>query len=194
MEYDEGSTLQKAYSLDDGYYVMTSGTRFGPHIFIRQEFFPLPAEEDTYVPLILQNRDVHSAIGKIDINGIPEAAAHRGGLIIAILGSRGHEPTNHAIRELESLAAELNKDYTTPLLVIGNARIDGIDLLFRMPEAPESLLRELSAIGKPGLTLPVVAVCDGEGKVYYISKGYNPALASSIKYARETIFNFILID
>ena len=194
MEYDEGSTLQKAYSLDEGYYVLTSGTRFGPHIFIRQEFFPLPAGEDTYVPMILRNRDRHPVIGKIDIKDIPEAAAHRGGMIIAVLGSRSDEPTNHAIRELESLAADLNKNYSTPLLVTGNARIEGIDLIFRLPEPPESLLQSLSAMGKPGLTLPVVAVCDGSGKVYYVSKGYNPALASNIQYARHTICSIILID
>ena len=194
MEYDEGSTLQKVYSLDEGYYVMTSGTRSGSYIFVRQEFFPLPAGEDTYVPLILQNRDTHPVIGKIDIDNIPEAAAHRGAMIIAILGSRNEEPTNHAIREIESLAADLNKNYSTPLIVTGNARIEGIDLIFRLPEAPEGLLSDLSEIGKPGLTLPVVAVCDGAGKVYYISKGYNPALASSIYYARHTIFNIILVD
>lgn len=195
MEYDEGSTLQKAYSLDEGYYVLTSGTRFGGYIFVRQEFFPLPAGEDTYVPLILQNRDIsRPVIGNIDISSLPDDAAHRGAMIIAVLGSRTEEPTNHAIRELESLAADLNKNYSTPLIVTGNARIEGIDLIFRLPEAPESLLKSLSDIGKPGLTLPVVAVCDGEGKVYYISKGYNPSLASNIYYARHTIFNIILVD
>ncbi len=163
MEYDEGSTLQKAYSLDEGYYVLTSGTRFGPHIFVRQEFFPLPAGEDTYVPMILQNRDEPlPVIGKINIKDIPESSVHGDGLIIAVLGNRSDEPTNHAIRELDSLGPEKNI------------------MTFSMHKAPGSLCRSLSSIGKPGLTLPVVAVCDDAGKVYYISKGYNPSLASSI--------------
>ena len=50
-----------------------------------------------------------------------------------------------------------------------------------LPEADEDLIASLSATGTPGFKLPVIALCDSFGRIYYISKGYNTSLANDLK-------------
>ena len=181
MEFDENAPFTLSYELECGYYLLTSGTRLQDgSVLAHMEFFTLPEGETAGAPLVFRQQEGKcSVIGGFDANSLLDASG-RGMFLLAILGSRGDEPTNHALRELETAAPALNA-WGRPLVVIGNVCPKGTDTVAMLPEADEDLIASLSATGTPGFKLPVIALCDSFGRIYYISKGYNTSLANDLK-------------
>ena len=154
-------------SLDEGYYMLTSGTRLADgSVLSHAEFFPVPADADTEVPLVMRSAENRiSVLGTMDADRfLPQTG--RGYYLLAVLGDRD-EPSVHAKRQLEALAPVL-KEWGRPVLLEKDE--DG------------SILEMLCAGCKSeSRQKPVVTICDSFGRIVYFSQGYNTSLAEDIK-------------
>ena len=180
MEYEEDGPFRLSYDLDSGYYVMTSGTRLQDgSVLAHMEFFELAGGSRTFIPLVLRKQEGKlSVIGNFDAESLLGATG-RGIFLLAIMGDRNDEPTNHALRELDAAADVLNA-WGRPVVVAGPACPEKPVNTVRIPDVDESLLNALEQTGAPGRTLPIIALCDSFGRIFYISKGYNTSLANDL--------------
>ena len=180
MEYEEEGPFRLSYALDSGYYLLTSGTRLQDgSVLAHMEFFELAGGGRTFVPLVLRKQEGKlSVIGNFDAESLLGATG-RGIFLLAIMGDRNDEPTNHALRELDA-AAEILNAWGRPVVVVGPACPEIPANTVRIPDVDDSLLNAMEQTGAPGRTLPVIALCDSFGRIFYISKGYNTSLAGDL--------------
>ena len=171
-------------NFEPGYYLLTSGIRLSDgSVKCHLEFFPLETQAE--VPLVLNNRTEEGlpVIGSIDaeMTYLPAGATEevsilstvgRGSFLLAVLG-RNDEPSSHARREL-SAAANALKAWDRPVLVIDPA--SGM----ADPDGKVARMLDRSCEGQNG-RLPMIAVCDSFGRVFYISRGYNTSLAADLE-------------
>ncbi|MBO4567178.1 MAG: transglutaminase domain-containing protein [Bacteroidales bacterium] len=189
MEYEEDGPARNTYTLDAGYYLLTSGNRMADgSALVHMEFFDVPQDEVTKVPLVLrQSADNLSVIGTMDAEApflrdganAPQSllsATGRGYFVLALMGDKD-EPTSHARLELEAAAADLNA-WGRPVVVLGGARPEGLANAICGTD-PDGLIRAMLA--PAGAPLPLVAMCDSFGRIVYLSKGYNTSLAADLR-------------
>ena len=191
MEYEEDGPVRDRYTLEEGYYVLTSGNRLADgRALVHMEFLKIGARSIATAPLVLRSTAERlSVIGSMD----PEAsflkdgarrpqsllsATGRGYFLLAVMGG-SDEPTSHAVRELTAAAADLNA-WGRPVVVLGEARPAGLDRAV-FGSDPDGLIRSMLAASASGNTLPLVAVCDSFGRIVYLSKGYNTSLAADLR-------------
>ena len=178
--------------VDAGYYMLTSGTRLADgSVLSHAEFFPVPADAETQVPLVMRSaEDKLSVLGTMDADRfLPRTG--RGYYLLAVLGDRD-EPTNHCVRQLESLVPLLEQ-WGRPLLMAGPAvgrsmvssKYDSLGRLSKLvpiEDADGSILEMLASGCKSNSRqLPVVTICDSFGRIVYFSQGYNTSLAEDLK-------------
>ena len=189
MEYEENGPARDTYTLDEGYYLLTSGNRLADgSVLVHLEFFPVEADQTETVPLILRrSEDKLAVIGTMDPEArfLPDGAQQpqsllsatgRGYFLLAVLGSRD-EPTSHAVREMTAASADLNA-WGRPVVLLGESRPSGLTHAVCGTD-PDGLIRGmLAASGDP---LPLIAVCDSFGRIVYLSKGYNTSLAADLR-------------
>ena len=153
--------------LDAGYYMLTTGTRLADgSVLSHAEFFPVEADSETTVPLVMRRADDKlQVLGTMDADRfLPKTG--RGYYLLAVLGDRD-EPSVHARRQLESLAPVLEQ-WGRPVLIEKDE--DG------------SILEMLaSGCKSDSRQLPVVTICDSFGRIVYFSQGYNTSLAEDLK-------------
>ena len=178
MEYEENGPFRLDYVLEKGYYLLTSGTRLQDgSVLAHLEFFDLGDEGPYNVPLVLRKQEGKlSVIGTFNADPLLELSG-RGDYLLFIPGREGHEPTNHAIHELEASAEALNA-WGKPVVVLGNCRLKGLDRAVYGSDKGGAVRKGLSGTG--GDELPIVALCDSFGRIFYISKGYNTSLKSDL--------------
>ncbi len=191
MEYEEDGPVRDRYTLEEGYYVLTSGNRLADgSARVHMEFLKIGARSIATAPLVLRSTAERlSVIGSMD----PEAsflkdgarrpqsllsATGRGYFLLAVMGG-SDEPTSHAVRELTAAAADLNA-WGRPVVVLGEARPAGLDRAV-FGSDPDGLIRAMLAASASGNALPLVAVCDSFGRIVYLSKGYNTSLAADLR-------------
>jgi hypothetical protein len=191
MEYEEDGPVRDRYTLEEGYYVLTSGNRLADgSALVHMEFLKIGARSIATAPLVLRSTAERlSVIGSMD----PEAsflkdgarrpqsllsATGRGYFLLAVMGG-SDEPTSHAVRELTAAAADLNA-WGRPVVVLGEARPAGLDRAV-FGSDPDGLIRAMLAASASGNALPLVAVCDSFGRIVYLSKGYNTSLAADLR-------------
>ena len=189
MEYEENGPVRYSYELDEGYYLLTSGNRMADgSALVHMEFFNVDKDATATVPLVLrQSEEKLSVIGSMDaeapfLRDGAEAtqsllsATGRGYFLLAVMGGKD-EPTSHAVRELEAMAADLNA-WGRPVVVLGQARPEGLANVITGAD-PDGGIRAMLA--PPGAQLPLVAMCDSFGRIVYLSKGYNTSLAADLR-------------
>ena len=132
LNYDEGDIdmgggatwsnfLKNGTSLDEGYYMMVTGTRLANGgVLADLEFFPVNAGQTTSVDLVMrENSDEIQVIGTFNSEtqykkiGSDEMTSvlnttGRGYYVVAVLGVN-QEPTNHALRDIAAMASEFEK-------------------------------------------------------------------------------------
>ena len=157
------STFDHPTPLDEGYYILTSGTRMDDGTALtHSEFFTIKAGETTQVELVLrESRRELQVVGHFDagklINGI------EGYYILALLDQS--EPSVHVVQEIEPM---LETDI--PLLLVDNTH-DGF-------EAYRTRLVEGLGLGKSNL--PIVIIADVHGEVYFVQQGYTIGLSEQV--------------
>ena len=189
MEYEENGPARDCYTLDEGYYLLTSGNRMADgSVLVHLEFFPVAAERMQEVPLVLrQDAAKLAVIGTMDPEALflkeqaqqPQSllsATGRGYFLLAVLGDKD-EPTSHAVREMTAAAADLNA-WGRPVVLLGPARPAGLEQAICGSD-PDGRIRAMLA--GPGEALPLIAMCDSFGRIVYLSKGYNTSLAADLR-------------
>lgn len=188
------TSLGRSIPMDEGYYMLTSGTRLSNgNVLAHVEFFNIREGSCKIVPLTLrQTDDALSVIGSMDAeqtflrDGESEpqtllSATGRGIFVLACMGSLD-EPTSHARAEFAAAASDLAR-WGRPLVMLrGDGKmIDGLDAIYGtdIDGALQRMLTEGCELGRG--TLPVIAVCDTFGHVFYVSQGYNTSLASDLR-------------
>lgn len=179
-------------SLDEGYYMLTSGTRLADgSVLAHTEFFTVPADGAVTVPLVMRSaEDRLSVLGTMDADRfLPQTG--RGYYLLAVLGDRD-EPTVHCVRQIEQLVPQLAQ-WGRPVLLagpaVGRAMESSEESAFRrLPnlvplEDTDGSILEMLASGCKSRSrqLPVVTVCDSFGRIVYFSQGYNTSLAEDLK-------------
>ncbi len=194
--------LSDSCELEEGWYCMTSGVRMADgSVAAHLEFFNIEPGKMTTVPLVLaaplENWPV---IGNIDAEKhyLPEgqettktilSETGRGYFAIAVIRDFS-EPSIHALRQLGSLAEELNA-WGRPLIVLGQDEagctrfrdyLSGIENVSYGIDAGDSVLNMIYEGCKPDYRgLPVIIVADSFGRVIYYSQGYNTSLGAQLK-------------
>ncbi|MBO6068162.1 MAG: transglutaminase domain-containing protein [Bacteroidales bacterium] len=184
LDYEIG--LPDVLSVDEGYYLLTTGLRLSDgSVLARLEFFNAEGgEERELVPEVRKATEKPAVLGSMDPEAmfIPDgsdepqsllSATGRGWFLLAFMGHRD-EPTSHARTELEAAARILN-DWGRPVVVLGQARPAGLQNAVFGKDV--SILETLPGEHK----LPVIALCDSFGRIVYLSEGYNTSLAADLE-------------
>ena len=172
--------------------MLTSGTRLADgSVLSHAEFFTVAADASTSVPLLMRSADDRiSVLGTMDADRFLSKTG-RGYYLLAVLGDRD-EPTNHCVRQLESIVPQL-EEWGRPLLMAGPAvgraqasstanSLGRLSKLIPVDDSDGSILEMLASGCKSAShQLPVVTVCDSFGRIVYFSQGYNTSLAEDLK-------------
>ena len=159
LDYEE-SGLPEVLAVDPGYYLLTTGRRLADgSVLVRLAFFALEeGERRALSPVVRDAGDRPSVIGTMDVEPLlPQTG--RGFFLVAVLGDKD-EPSSHARRELEA-ASTLLETWGRPVVIL---------------PADDPVLQ---AFPEPR-TVPVVAICDSFGRIFYLSRGYNTSLAADL--------------
>jgi len=185
LDYESG--LPEVMSVEEGYYLLTTGLRLSDgSVLARLEFFNIAEGEDrNLVPVVRKAAEKPAVLGSMDPEAmfVPDgadtepqsliSATGRGWFLLAFMGFRD-EPTSHARTELEAAAKPLN-DWGRPVVVLGQARPSGLQNAVYGKDV--SILQTLPGEHK----LPVIAICDSFGRIVYLSEGYNTSLAADLE-------------
>ena len=159
LDYESG--LPEVLSVDEGYYLLTTGRRLADgSVLVRLEFFTLEGGEDRELaPVVRSAGERPCVIGNMDVDSLlPQTG--RGCFLLTFMGDKD-EPTSHARAELKA-AEELLQEWGRPVVEL----------------AADSPLLEMV----PGPhNLPVIVLCDSFGRVFYVSSGYNTSLAADLE-------------
>ena len=196
------SLLARKITLDEGYYMLTTGNRMASgKVLARSITFNVKEGEVQDIKMLLRpaNDDI-GVIGSMDAEKLylPEgkdveasllSTVGRGYFIVAVMGT-SDEPTNHASRGLASISDVLDK-WGRPMVVLHASKEDSAKYNREMLGETKAhfgvdvndKVRSMICAGcnSSSKTLPVVAVCDTFGRVVYFSQGYNTSLADQLK-------------
>ena len=180
-----------SYPLDCGYYMLTTGNRMADgSVLTHIEFFPIEENKTTETAFVFRQSDNKiSVIGSMD----PEKKFLREGKEVSILSQTGRgyflvcclgykdEPTTHAVRQLTSIAEDINSK-GLKVVALGQAQPNGLTGLITGTDKDDSIRKMLAAgCKKDGSPLPVIALCDSFGRIVYYSQGYNTSLGEELK-------------
>ncbi len=177
-EYSIGRAL--SVEMEEGYYMMTSGTRMADgSVLSHVEFFNVKEGQTTDTELIMRMSDEKlTVIGSFDAEPyIPTTG--RGYFAFAFLGDKD-EPTNHAVRQLNEIASDLN-NWGRKLLVYGKEKTKGLSNAVFYDMDQNVLKAVLDGVKSESTQLPVIVVCDTFGRIVYFSQGYNTTLGYDLK-------------
>ena len=179
--------------LEKGYYCITSGKRLPDgSVLSKLDFFNIEPCTLTNKELVVRNSaEDMSALGEFDPKGL-EIIATDGNkykfsnltgpryYLLAFLG-RNDEPSVHALRNLKKFVQNPQNSSTT-IFVFGNTELESTSDKVISCQDNKNIIECLS-IGVKGLTgaKPLIMLCDSDGKVYYISQGYNPVLNADLQ-------------
>lgn len=193
------------FILDAGTYLLTSGTRLASgKVLARMTTFRVEKEKNTDIQLVMRDsKEEISVIGAMDpealytpVDGDGSTAVKksilsttgRGYFLVMVFGD-GDEPSNHAIRDVQSMLPELGQ-WGRPVMVFGQSgtnvdklakTLDGSDIHFGIDTGSEIRNMLCNGCHSESKTLPVIAMCDSFGRIVYVSTGYNTSLASQIR-------------
>lgn len=198
-ELSYSKVFNKDITLNEGYYLLTSGVRQSSGgVFVHLEFFNISENKKTEIPLVInQIKDNISIVGTFNTqtNFLRKGDKKESSIIssinddyflIAIVGDKD-EPTTHAVRQLTSIQKELNS-LGWPILLLGKARPSGIQNIIEGKDVDNKLFRVISeAVSKENSILPIVAICDKFGRIFYYSQGYNTSLGEEVKRALKQL-------
>ena len=169
-----------SYPLDCGYYMLTTGNRMADgSVLTHIEFFPIEDNKTTEVNFVLRKADNKvSVIGSMDPTVLSQAG--RGVFLVCCLGYKD-EPTTHAVRQLTSIADVINAK-GMKVLVLGQAQPQNINGLITGTDKDGKVMKMLmNGCRREGAILPVIALCDSFGRIFYYSQGYNTSLGEELK-------------
>ena len=217
LNYDEGdsgleegsswsNTFQNGTPLDAGTYMLTSGTRAASgKVLVANRIFTVKPGEITTIDLTMrQSDDIVAVIGNFnseskfqlldnELKPVPGDAVSillqtgRGYFIVGVLGV-GQEPTNHAMRDISKMSAELDKWGRPMVLLFENGqeaqkyRQENFGVLPRNIiygiDTDGSIRRQIAQEMKlqSETQLPMFILADTFNRVMFCSQGYTIGL------------------
>ena len=215
LNYEEGDAdmgegtswsnlLKRGAELEEGNYVMVSGTRLANgSVLARMEFFPITDNKTTTVDLVMREScDDIQVIGSfnseskykpLDSDELKSvlSTTGRGYFVIAVLGVN-QEPTNHALRDIAALAQDFEK-WGRSMILLFPSEADYAK--FRPQDFP-GLPKTISyGIDKDGSIqaqiakqmklsndeiLPMFIIGDTFNRVVFVSQGYTIGLGEQM--------------
>ncbi len=196
--------LKRPFTIDEGNYMLVTGMRMANgSVLSNISFFTVKAEETTQIDLAMrENEDEIAVIGNFNSENKFKLAdsgeetsilltTGRGYFIVGILGSR-QEPTNHAMRDIAAVKADLEAWGKGIVLLFpdeqGYSRFDvsefgglpntityGIDM-------NNQIQKEIAAAMKlpnPD-ALPIFIIADTFNRVVFVSQGYTIGLGEQL--------------
>ena len=196
------SSLSGPFELEEGYYMLTSGNRMASgKVLSRGVTFRIEQGRTTDVELVIRSADDDiEVVGFIDAEKryLPAGAEEersllsttgRGYFLLAVVGA-GDEPTNHALRDLASIADEL-AGWGRPVVILNRSAEDaakfdptplgGVKASFGVDTDGKVAAMLCEGCKSSSRTMPMVAVCDSFGRVVYFTQGYNTSLADQLR-------------
>jgi len=192
-EFSEYEPVAAENELDEGYYLMSSGTRLADGgVLAHVETFNVEKGKLTEVPVILRSSDTAlTVIGDIDAEQkfLPEGETEetsllsktgRGFYLLCITGERD-EPSVHAQGLLSDIAPELNA-WDRPVIILDGLRPEGLKNAVFGKDVDGKVAKMLLEAVKAdsNARLPYIAATDSFGRVFWFSQGYNTSLAVNL--------------
>ena len=217
LSYDEGDTdmgggttwnslLREGTALEAGGYVLVTGTRLASGtVLSKTTFFNILPEKTTEIELVMrESEDEVQVIGNFNSESLftplPDAgsaarqsllqACGRGYFVVGILGVN-QEPTNHALRDIASFKADLEKWGRKMVLLFPNEAKAGKFARESFPDLPSTIIYGIDTDGiaaqiaesmklKHKESLPIFIIADTFNRVVFVSQGYTIGLGEQL--------------
>ncbi|MDO4212318.1 MAG: transglutaminase domain-containing protein, partial [Bacteroidales bacterium] len=210
LEYAEdgtwSDTFAKGVSLDEGDYILTSGTRLADgSVLAHVEVFPVKAGDNKTIPLVMrQDQTGVQVIGNfnsentyydIKADKVQSLLATTGrGYFVTGLIRANHEPSNHILHDISALRADLEA-WGRPIVLLFRTQ-EELDRFnknnFEFTNLPSTLSFGVDTNGEfandifnSGIVdteeLPIVLIGDTFNRVVFRSQGYTIGLGEQIK-------------
>lgn len=191
--------LKKGVKLDEGSYMMVTGTRMANgSVLSRLNFFNVKDGKITYSKLVMrENSDEVQVIGNFNSESIYKDLADgltksilqttgRGYFVVGILGV-GQEPTNHALRDIAAMKSELEKWGRGMVLLFPDEAKAKLFNKNEFPNLPNTITfgvdvdnkiqqEIVNAMKLNKSVLPVFIIADTFNRIVFVSQGYTIGL------------------
>ena len=217
LSYDEGdadmgggttwnSLLREGTALEAGDYVLVTGTRLASGaVLSKTAFFSILPGKTTEIELVMrESKDEVQVIGNFnseslftplsdDGSAVRQSllqACGRGYFVVGILGVN-QEPTNHALRDIASFKADLEKWGRKMVLLFPNEAKAGKFARESFPDLPSTIIYGIDTDGiaaqiaesmklKHKESLPIFIIADTFNRVVFVSQGYTIGLGEQL--------------
>ena len=214
LSYDEGDTdmgggvtwsslLKEGTSLDAGDYILVTGTRLASGgVLAQMTSLNVKAGGRTETKLVMrENKDEVQVIGNFNSESLFTTleggnkqsllqACGRGYFVVGILGVN-QEPTNHALRDISALKADLEKWGRKLVLLFPNQEQAGKYRAADFPGLPDTVIYGIDTEDivqqivknmklKHKDTLPIFIIADTFNRVVFVSQGYTIGLGEQL--------------
>ena len=196
--------LKNGTPLDEGYYMMVTGTRLASgSVLAHVNFFNVKAGEQTETALVMrESQDQVQVIGDFNSESLYRPigsdskksilqACGRGYFVVAVLGA-GQEPTNHALKDIAALKDEFEKWGRTMVMLFPdevNYKRFNPDEFPGLPstmtvgidegnEIQTQIVSSMKLASKS--SLPIFIIADTFNRVVFVSQGYTISLGEQI--------------
>lgn len=193
-------TLREGETLDEGEYLLITGQRMADGgVLATLTLFPVKAGETAEIPLVMRQDSVGAqVIGsfnaeslyhdvKTDTDKSLISTTGRGYYILGLVKG-GHEPSNHALRDIAALGSELDAMGRPMVILVEDGDFSKIDELPALPAVTvmgtdingsiEKALREEMKI--PAGDMPVFVIADTFNRVVFVISGYTIGLGERL--------------
>ena len=194
------SAFEKPTPLDEGFYILTAGTRLDDGTALtHSQFFTIKADETTKVELIMRQPQTQSqVIGDLYSNnkfteiktGEEYSLLHvSDGYYILGLLDQGSEPTTHAMQDISTFKKDFEAKGIPMIFLFGNAEEyqkfelkhfnelpEGIIYGCYTPELKEEIVGNFKLSGNP----PVFLIANTNSEVVFVKQGYTIGLGEQL--------------
>ena len=207
LEFEEGlkvTDFPAPLTLDTGQYVLITGNRMEEgSVLSSMTYFGIEAGKLTKLPVVLRkNSGVLKSFGKLELDKLmikttnqPEllslSTLARGKSIIVVLLDPGLEPSIHVLSDLGHYADHFNQRDNQFVFVTSAEKSKSSNIInsYTLPsnhlsgiDFNDNILAAANVLYGPGLKekLPLVLLCDSQGKVKLFSAGYKIGIGEQL--------------
>ena len=181
------SAFEHPTPLDEGYYILTAGTRLEDGTALtHSEFFTIKAGETIQVELVLRKPKTNiEVIGKLNFR--PDFIKTEGCYILGIL-DQGSEPTTHAMQDIAAFKKDFEKNGTPMFFVFNNNEEHEKFILKNFTNLPNNIIycvnknisnniiKEINTNN----TLPIFILVNENNEVVFLRQGYTIGLGEQL--------------
>ena len=181
---DDGMTLsafEHPTPLEEGYYILTGGTRLPDGTALTHSaFFTIKAGETTPVELILRNPENSlKVLGKLDVD-LPLSDPTKP-LILGIL-DQGSEPTTHAMQDISAFTSEFEKSGANMLFLFNSGKTYENFKLKNFNKLPKSVVFDIQPKAKTNQIINNLNIKEADFPVFILAKPNKEAVFVSSGY------------